>query len=260
MSMTVNSMTNDQLAKNLMKLSSMQRINSASDDAAGLAISKKLEELVNGLNQGSNNAADMSNLLNTADEGLDSISDNLQRIRELSVQASNGTYTDSDKKIMQQEVDQLLGGIKQATQGTEFNTMKLLDGSFADKNLASNPSGNGMKINIEDTSLQTLGIDDYNITGSFDISKIDKALESVLDARAKVGAQYNGIQSTIKYNDVSAVNQEIAKSRISDLDFTKELTQLNTNKALEQYKFFAQKSSTQNQSNKVLALLNEFWV
>ena len=89
------------------QLSSMKRINSAADDAAGLAISQKLLSQIGGYDAASSNAQSMSDLANTADGTLSSIDDSLQRIRELAVQASNGTYTSEDKKMMQNEIDQL---------------------------------------------------------------------------------------------------------------------------------------------------------
>jgi len=234
------------------RLSTGKKINSAADDAAGLAISEKLGALARGLDKGTDNARDMQNLLRTAEGGLSSINDSLQRIREIGVQASNGIYTDSDRALMQTEVDQLLDHVKTASQNTEFNTMKLLDGSFASKNTASNPDGTGMTISIENTSLQTLGINNFNVTGTFNLTKIDKALDMVNDARSKIGAQQNALEYTINANETAYINQMQALSRIADADMAKESTRLGTANVLNDARIMMQK----NQMNRTGSLLN----
>ena len=263
------------------RLSTGSRINSAKDDAAGLAISKKMEAMARGLDQATDNARDMQNLLRTAEGGLNTINDSLLRIRELGVQVSdgvkvyndqelaniqkylpdeyaklnfnadgshagvkvsNGIYTDSDKALVQAEVGQLLDHVKSAARDTEFNTMKLLDGSFADKNVASNPHGTGMTISIENTSLDTLGLSGFNVTGSFDLSVIDSALEMVNDARSKIGAQQNALEYTINANETAYINQMQALSRIADADMAKESTRLSTANVLNDARVFMQKN------------------
>ena len=110
------------------KIASGSRIQSAADDAAGLAISEKLTSQENGLNKGTQNAQSGQDLLNVSDGALGSITDNLQRIRELAVQASSGLLTDSDKKDIQAEVDQLKQGIGDIADQTTFNTKPILNG------------------------------------------------------------------------------------------------------------------------------------
>lgn len=261
--------TNRNMTQNFQKLSSGMRINSAKDDAAGLAISKKLESQIRGLAQGTDNTENMQNLLNTAEGGLDSINDSLQRIRELSVQATSAILTDSDKAIMQDEINERLSSIKSASRNTEFNNMKLLDGNFANENTASNPSGTGMQISIANASLETLGIDGYNVTGEnfnvYDedgntvdgrqyISAIDDAIASVNASRSAIGAQSNALSSTITSNDITHLNLAAAKSRISDTDMSKESMELNKNKVLQQYQIMAQKRKAEEESNKLTLL------
>lgn len=120
--------TNNAVAKSLERLSSGLRINSASDDASGLAISEKLRGQISGLKRASLNAQDGISLLQTAEGGLQNIQDMLQRMRELAVQAGNGTYTTNDRAEIQKEVDQLKEEINRISSSTEFNTKKLLNG------------------------------------------------------------------------------------------------------------------------------------
>ncbi len=118
--------------KSTEKLSSGYRINRAADDAAGLSISEKMRGQIRGLNQASSNAQDGISLIQTAEGGLSETHSILQRMRELSVQASNGTETDDDRKAVADEIKQLQSEITRISSDTEFNTMKLLDGSLAD--------------------------------------------------------------------------------------------------------------------------------
>ena len=123
-------MAGTNLAKSTEKLSSGYRINRASDDAAGLAISEKMRGQIRGLNQASTNAQDGISMIQTAEGALSESQAILQRMRELSVQASNGTETDEDRANIQDEVAQLQEELTRISDTTEFNTMKLLDGSL----------------------------------------------------------------------------------------------------------------------------------
>ena len=146
---------NNNYAKSLYgKIASGKRIQSAADDAAGLAIAQKLLKESNGLNVGAYNIQKGIGVANIQDGALGTMHDSLQRIRELSIQASNGIYTDSDKQAIQGEIDQLLMDIEHTAVGTEYNQMKLLDGSMADMHIASNPDGTGMKIQMENATLK----------------------------------------------------------------------------------------------------------
>ena len=124
------SSSNESLASSLKRLSSGLRINSAKDDAAGLAISERMSSQINGLNQATRNANDGISMAQTAEGGLASIGDSLQRMRELSVQASNASNSASDRAALQAEVDQLVEQINTVATQTSFNGIKLLDGTF----------------------------------------------------------------------------------------------------------------------------------
>jgi flagellin len=123
-------MSQTSLATSLQRLSSGLRINSAKDDAAGMAISARMTSQINGLNQASRNANDGISLAQTAEGGLQSITESLQRMRELAVQGANATNTATDRAALQQEVDQLVQQINTVAGQTAFNGVKLLDGTF----------------------------------------------------------------------------------------------------------------------------------
>lgn len=236
-------------------LSTGYRINTAADDAAGLAISEKLVSQINGYDQATENAQDGQNMLNVAEGGLSGIQENLQRIRELAVQASNGIYTQEDKSYIQMEVEQLKNSITDMAKNTEFNTMKLLDGSMNNVHLATNPQGTGMDMQLVNSTLEELGIKDFDVTKDFDIDSIDKALDKVSSARANLGAQSNRLDYTINSNINTSINLTAANSSLKDADYAKEITNLKTQQALQQYSFFAQKQRMQAQSG-LLTLFN----
>lgn len=235
-------------------LVSGKRINSAADDAAGLAISEKLLAQTNGYSVGNNNAADGINLMNVADGALSTMQDSLQRIRELAVQAGNGIYSASDKELIQMEIDGLKQSIQDAAKGTEFNTMKLLDGSMADISLATNPSGGGLKIQMANSTLESLGIADFSVTGKFSLDDIDSAITTVSKARSKLGAKTNALGHTINYNENAGLNLMAANSRIRDTEYGSAIINRNRDNILSQYRMFAMKAQMNHQAG-VLKLL-----
>lgn len=241
---------NNQVSASYEKLSSMKQINKAADNAAGLAIVNKMESQTNGYDVGTENTQAGQDLLKTADGALESIINSLQRIREISVQAYNAIYAPEDKAAMQNEVQSLKEGIREVARNTEFNTLKLLDGSMADLNLAMNPDGTGMEIQMANATLDALGMEDYDVTGNFDISKIDEALEKVTSARASLGASSNAMDYAINYNQLASQNLTAASSRIEDLDVEKEVAELKKNEVLQQYQMFTQQAKQEEEKKK----------
>ena len=142
--------TSSSLSKSTEKLSSGYRINRAADDAAGLSISEKMRSQIRGLNKASSNAQDGISLIQTAEGALNESHSILQRMRELSVQASNGTETDDDREAVQKEISQLQEELTRISSTTEFNTMKLLDGSQGG---SSSTTGSGPKFGVVDSTL-----------------------------------------------------------------------------------------------------------
>ena len=246
--MAVSSINNDQSTRNLqmemIKLSTAKKINSAADDAAGLSISQKLLSQSNGYSQGTENALDGQSASNVAEGGLSGINDSLQRMRELSVQASNGIYSDEDKAQMQKEVDQLKASITDQVKGTDFNTVKMLDNT-SDINLATNPSGTGMSMKMVDTSLETLGISDFDVTKNFSIDSIDKAISKVTDARANFGATSNRLDSVTSSNDITNHNLIASMSKITDTDYGQASADYNTQNAINKYSYMAMQANMQ---------------
>ena len=240
--------------KSYEQLSSMKKINSAADNAAGLSIVQKMESQTNGYDVGNSNGKAGQDLLKVADSGLASINDNLQRIRELAVQASNGIYAPEDKQAIQYEIEGLKQGIQDAAKGTEFNTLKLLDGSMADLNLALNPDGTGMEIQMANSTLESLGIADFDVTGNFDIADIDKAIEKVNKARGSLGASYNALEYATNYSALASENLTASSSRIENLDVEKAISDMKKQEVLDGYSLFMKRVQMQQEEQQLNVL------
>lgn len=254
--MSISSISQNQnLYRSYNHLASGKRINSAADDAAGLAIAQKLLTQSNGYDVGKRNAATSQDMTKVAEGALGSITDNLQRIRELSVQASNtAVYGDTERNAMQQEIDQLKQSISDTASQTQFNTMNLLDGTMGESNVAMNPDGSGMAINMPDSTLAALGIADFDVTGNFDISTIDDALEKVTSARGELGVTSNRLDHAMNYNSYASFNMTASRSRIEDLDYGAAVTEKKKNEVLEQYRFMMQKKQ-EDENGRVVQLM-----
>lgn len=230
------------------QIASGKRINSAADDASGLAIAKKLETQADGLSVGAQNAEAGRDAMNIADGAMEGITDYLQRIKELSVKASNGLNSAADLGAIQKEIDQNLMGIQDLAKGTEYNTMKLLDGSKADMQLATNPDGSGMKIQMANATLEALGIDGYNVTGKFDMSRIDEALNRITESRSSIGASVNGLEYASSYGQNASLQQTASQSRLEDLDIPKAVSEMKKNEVLDDYKTVMLKKKMEEES------------
>ncbi|WP_025027202.1 flagellin N-terminal helical domain-containing protein, partial [Caldalkalibacillus mannanilyticus] len=154
-----------QVGKSLEKLSSGLRINRAGDDAAGLAISEKMRGQIRGLNMATKNAQDGISLIQTAEGALNETHSILQRMRELSVQSANDTNTDEDRAELQKEVTALIAEIDRISTDTEFNTQKLLNGSFASKliHIGAN-AGQTLSVTIGNMGTSSLGINAISVS------------------------------------------------------------------------------------------------
>lgn len=230
------------------QIASGVKLQSAADGASELAIAEKENAQINGLNMGQRNAEDGRSLLNVADGAMSGIADNLQRIRELAVQASNtAILSDEDRQMIQDEVEQLKQGISDIANNTEFNKKNLLDGSYQDGFIASGPNGSGMMLNIGDSTLQALGIEDFDVTGDFSIQTIDDALSKVSSNRSVIGAQSNALDYTISYNSQASINLTSAVSRLEDADIAKVASELNKQKLLQSYQLIMQKKQQEQE-------------
>lgn len=242
--------SNQKVQENMEKMSSGKKINKAKDDPAGLAISQNLDSLIKALDKANQNVSNSNSALGVADGALGSISDNLQRIRELSVSASSSLLSDSDRQIIQEEINLALESINDIANNTQFNGKNLLDGSFQNMNVANNSDGSGTEISIDSATANALGIDGFSVTkGNIDLSTINKALDKVNSNRTKIGSLSNRLDYTYNSNSNTALNTASAKSKIEDTDMAKASIDQNMNKALNQYNIFTKKNANQMQLN-----------
>lgn len=246
-------------SKSMEKLSSGQRINRAGDDAAGLSISEKMRAQIRGLNQASSNAQDGISLIQTAEGAMDEVHSMLQRMRELAVQSNNDTNTSVDREALQKEVEALQSEITAISTRSEFNGMKLLNGSFSGKSFQIGANG-GQTIdvaisNIVDIATSGLGASIATKDGaSAAIDSINNSIKAISTARSSLGAIQNRLEHTIKNLDNSSENLQSAESRIRDVDMAKEMMEYTKTNVLNQaaQAMLAQANQTPNQ---VLQLL-----
>ena len=236
--------------KSLEKLSSGFRINRAGDDAAGLAISEKMRGQIRGLNQAERNSQDAISLIQTAEGALNETHSILQRMRELAVQAASDTNTskvdgvEGDRDEIQKEIEQLLEEIDRISTDTEFNTMKLLNGSYSTTSLSFQVGANEKQVvtlNITDMSATSgLNLTTTNVnlasqvSASAAITTIDTAIRTVSSERAKLGAVQNRLEHTINNLNTTAENLTASESRIRDVDMAKEMMEFTKNSILQQ--------------------------
>ncbi len=253
--MTINNIATNQLSDAMTRIATGQRINSAADDASGLAIMEKMEAQIKGLEQGNDNSADMQNLIKTAEGGLSTINDSLLRIRELSVQAANGIYGEDDVALMQNEVSQMLDHVKSVTASLQFNNKNLLDGSSDALHTASYANGDGMTVGIPDIGSLLNNLEGYNLNNNIDIGALDEALSAVSGVRAELGAMSNRLDHTINSNSITILNQMAAKSRIADADIGKSVMDMHKDRILNEMQLFSQRSQMEQMQNGPLSLL-----
>jgi flagellin len=231
-------------SKSLGKLSSGLRINSASDDAAGLAISEKMRSQIRGLNQATRNAQDGISLIQTAEGALNESHAILQRMRELAVQSATDTYDASDRQELQQEVNQLTSELSRIGENTEFNGMKLLDGSLSGKtfHIGAN-TDQAMSVSVSDMRASNLGVTDGSdgidistnaAAANTALSTIDTAIAAVSSERAALGAMQNRLEHTISNLGTSAENLAAAESRVRDVDMAAEMMEFTKTNILNQ--------------------------
>ncbi|PEI59067.1 flagellin [Priestia aryabhattai] len=222
---------NNAQAKSMEKLSSGQRINSASDDAAGLAISEKMRGQIRGLDQASRNAQDGVSLIQTAEGALNETHDILQRMRELVVQAGNGTNKTEDLDAIQDEIGSLIeeiggeDGSKGISDRSQFNGRNLLDGTLNVTLQIGANAGQQVNLTIGDMSAEALSVNSIDVTDfsttTFDeqLATIDGAINQVSEQRSGLGATQNRLDHTINNLSTSSENLTASESRIRDVDY-----------------------------------------
>jgi len=249
-----------QTGKAIEKLSSGLRINRAGDDAAGLAISEKMRSQIRGLNQGSTNAQDGISMVQTTEGALTETHSMLQRLKTLAVQSANGTYTDSDRALIQKEVAQLATEITRIASQTEFNGKNVLNTNSAVAFQVGNKSGQEIKVTMATMTATKLEVDVANVklttadNAKASLEKIESAINTVSEHRATLGAVQNRLEHTIASTDTTAENLQASESRIRDTDMAKEMMEYTKSNILTQaaQSMLAQANSA---PNSVLQLL-----
>ncbi|MGE5577907.1 MAG: flagellin [Syntrophothermus sp.] len=228
------------LAKAMERLSSGLRVNRAADDAAGLAISEKLRSQVRGLNTAIKNAESGISLIQTAEGALNETHSILQRMRDLAVQAANGIYSTTDRGNLDKEFQQLISEVTRIAGQTEFNGLKLLDGSLCagfTLQIGAN-AGQVITVGIVTADSNALAISALALTtidaASAAISSIDAAINTVSGIRADLGAVQNRMEHTITNLSVASENLAASESRIRDADMAQEMVEFTKLQILQQ--------------------------
>ncbi len=231
----------EDLNQAMERLSSGLRINSAKDDAAGLAISDRMSSQIRGLNQAARNAQDGISLAQTAEGALDETTNLVQRMRELAVQAANDTNTTTDRKSLDDEFQQLAKEMQRIAQTTTFNGKVLLSGAFATNPAVFQVGANAnetVSLTISAATISALGLSGANVASysaaQSSINLIDKALAQIDSIRGTLGAAQNRFESTIANLKNVAENLSAARSRIMDADIAQETSEMTKNNILQQ--------------------------
>ncbi len=230
------------------QIASGSALPTAASGPAEMAIAEREEAQATGLTVGADNMKSGIELSNVADGGLANITDHLQRMRELAIQAGNDTLSDSDRSHIQDEIDQLKQGISDIATQTTYNTENLLDGTNSNIRIATDSNPNSVTVDTGDATLEKLGIKDFDVTsGNFNLEDLDKAIQSIDDTRSSIGAKTNALEHGINYNYNAAENTTAAQSRLEDLDIPKAVTQLKKKETLDTYQVMMQKMRQDNE-------------
>ena len=233
------------LATSMQRLSTGMKINNAGDDAAGLALSEKINGQLSSSDVCKNNAQTGLNMLSIADGDLDVINQNLQRIKDLAVQSANGVYSDEERLSMDQEVQLRLEEINRIADSSSFSDMNLLDGSIADMVLqigaGSDIDQNTIDISgaFQEAHVSSLGIQADASVSTVDaartmIDAIDAAVNNISSRRSIIGASMNRLDSTIDRIDIRKENLQSTYSTIRDTDIASESSELTKQQILQQ--------------------------
>ncbi len=238
--------TRQLLDKSLERLASGYRINRAGDDAAGLAISEKLQAKTLGLAQAQRNASDGVSLIQVAEGGLQEVGNILVRLRELGVQSASDTIGNQERRYLDEEYQLLKEEMDRISKSTEFNGTYLIDGTGGTLDFQVNTDGLNLlgadRISFDafklDVSSSRLGLEDVSVADKFaaqrSLSTIDKAIQDIASYRGQVGAIENRLHSSIRNIGVSIENMSAARSRIKDVDIATESAELTKNNILMQ--------------------------
>ncbi len=237
--------TNLNLSTSMERLSSGLRVNSAKDDAAGLAISNRMTSQIRGMTVATRNANDGISLAQTAEAAMGTLTETMQRMRDLAVQSANDAgVSEGDRDKLNEEFQQLNLELTRIIENTEFNGKKIINGDLAD-GLAVQVGANTSVDNQIDISIENLADIITDVTGAVvsgtdataaldAVNNLDLAIQSIDTSRAKLGAIQNRFTTTITNLQSSIENQSAARSRITDTDFAMETANLSRNQILQQ--------------------------
>ncbi len=245
-----------QLNVAIARLSSGLRVNSAKDDAAGLAIAERMQAQITGFDMASRNANDGTSLLQVADSAMGKISDNLQRMRELAVQSKNGTLNATDRSNLDREYTALANEVGRVATGTTFNGVNVFAAANKTVNLqigAGNAATDTLAVNLTDTALaagndlQTtlggatsalivtaMGRIDTVANATTAITEMDTSINDITNFRATAGASLSRLEQVVSSLETTSVNLSAARGRIMDADFAKETARLTRTQILQQ--------------------------
>ena len=267
--------TNVSTQKNIEKLSSGLRINRAGDDASGLAVSEKMRSQIRGLNRASANAQDGISFIQVAEAYLQETTDVMQRIRELSVQSSNGIYSAEDRLYIQVEVSQLVAEVDRIASHAQFNGMNMLTGRFARETGENTVTASmwfhiganmdqRVRAYVGTMTAKALGVRDIGDesiltidtpeTANRAIGTIDEAIKKINKQRADLGAYQNRLEMSVVGINVAAENLQASESRIRDVDMAKEMVEFTRNQILTQ-SGTAMLAQANQQTQSVMSLL-----
>jgi flagellin len=233
----------DTLAKSIERLSSGLRINSAKDDAAGLAVRELMRADIAVIKQGARNAQDAISMLQTMEGAMATIDDVLIRMKELAEQAATGTYSDQQRNIMNNEFAQMAAEIDRIAGSTTFNSVNMLNSAGNSVTIHFgyfNGSDSSIDVNAVDVTAATLGVDSGSATiesasnAQSALAAIETAIEAKDSARASFGYMMNRLESTTAVLNIQAENMMASESRISDVDVATEMASLTRNQVLTQ--------------------------
>jgi len=227
------------LSTALARLSSGLRVNSAKDDAAGIAIATRLEAQSRGMSVAIRNSNDALSFLQTAEGGVSKITESLNRMRELAVQSANGTYTASDRENLNAEFGQLASEIQRVASQTEFNGIAMFTGTLGQQTFQVGANtGQTIDINISALTNASFTMVGSNIcsagTATSMIDAIDTAMNTINTQRANIGGAQSRFESVVSQLQVARENQEASRSRIMDADFAEETARLTRAQILQQ--------------------------
>ena len=267
--------TNVSTQKNIEKLSSGLRINRAGDDASGLAVSEKMRSQIRGLNRASANAQDGISFIQVTEAFLQETTDVMQRIRELSVQSSNGIYSAEDRLYIQVEVSQLIAEVDRIASHAQFNGMNMLTGRFARETGENTVTASmwfhiganmdqrvrayvgtmtAKALGVRDVGDESIITIDTPETANRAIGTIDEAIKKINKQRADLGAYQNRLEMSVVGINVAAENLQASESRIRDVDMAKEMVDYTRNQILTQ-SGTAMLAQANQQTQSVMSLL-----